>query len=84
MTDFDYTHLTPFEPAARIYCAMNDQDPDQAMEVPHPMLAGVGLKRPAWHFPAENMINLSQMLSAMKQAAQIQQSKAHEDLMGRH
>ena len=32
-------------------------------------LAGVKFTRPAWHFPAENMINLSQMLAAMKQAA---------------
>lgn len=68
--DFDYAHLTPFEPAARIYCGMVDQDPDEQMELPHPMgLAGVKFTRPAWHFPAENMINLSQMLSAMKQAA---------------
>jgi len=32
-------------------------------------LAGVKFTRPAWHVPAENMINLSQMLTAMKQAA---------------
>ena len=24
--EFDYAHLAPLEPAARIYCAMNDQD----------------------------------------------------------
>ena len=33
------------------------------------MLQGVALKRPAWHFAAESMLNLSQMLAAMKQAA---------------
>ena len=65
----DFSHLTPFEPAARIYCAMNDQPADAMMEVPHPFLLGVQLKRPAWHFPAENMINLSQMLTSMRQAA---------------
>ena len=67
--DLDFTHLTPFEPAARIYCAMNDRDPDQQMQVEHPFLAGVPFSRPAWHFPAENMINLSQMLTAMRRAA---------------
>lgn len=72
-----FDHLTPYEPAARIYCTMNDQDPDQEMEVPHPFIQGAGLKRPAWHFPAENMINLSQMLTAMKQAAKQASPDAH-------
>ena len=46
--DFDYAHLTPYEPAARIYCGMVDQDPDEQMELPHPMgLAGVKFTRPA-------------------------------------
>lgn len=72
MLDFDYTHLTPYEPAARIFCDMSEQDPDEALEVPHPMgLAGVKFTRPAWHFAAENLINLSRMLTAMKQAAQM-------------
>ena len=70
--DFDFTHLTPYEPAARIFCGMNSQDPDEQMQVPHPLgLAGVKFTRPAWHFPAENMINLSQMLTAMRQAAEM-------------
>lgn len=74
MTEFDFSHLAPLEPAARIFCGMNDQDPDEEMQVPHPMgLAGVKFTRPAWHFAAENMLNLSQMLAAMKQAALGQQ-----------
>jgi hypothetical protein len=66
--EFDFSHLKPFERAARIFCGMNDQNPDELMDVPHPMLAGVKLPRPAWHFAAETMINLSQMLSALNQA----------------
>lgn len=66
--DFDFTHLTPYEPAARIYCGMTDKNPDELLDVPHPLLEGVALKRPAWHFPAEHMVNLSRMLVAMRQA----------------
>lgn len=68
--EFDYAHLAPLEAAARIYCKMNDQDADERMRVPHPMgLQGVEFTRPAWHFAAEHMLNLSQMLAAMRQAA---------------
>ena len=64
---FDFAHLTPLEPAARLFCQAQDQDPDEPMEVPHPMgLAGVKFSRPAWHFPAENMLNLSLMLACMR------------------
>jgi hypothetical protein len=64
---FDYTHLTPLEQAARLFCQTQDQDPDVELQVPHPMgLEGVKFTRPAWHFPAENMLNLSLMLACMK------------------
>lgn len=64
-----FDHLAPLEPAARIFCAMNGQDPDEQMPVPHPMGLAVPFSRPAWHFAADQMLNLSQMLAAMKQAA---------------
>lgn len=80
--DLDFQHLTPLEPAARIFCAMNQQDPDEEMQVPHPFLQGIPLKRPAWHFAAENMLNLSQMLAAMKQAAQLQQEEKRDPRQG--
>lgn len=68
--DFNYDHLAPLEPAARIFCAMNGQDADEPMRVPHPLgLQGVEFTRPAWHFAAEQMLNLSQMLTAMRQAS---------------
>ena len=64
---FDFAHLAPLEAAARLFCTSQDQDPDEQMEVPHPMgLAGVKFSRPAWHFPAENMLNLSLMLACMR------------------
>lgn len=64
---FDFTHLAPLEAAARMFCQTQDQDPDEALEVPHPMgLQGVKFTRPAWHFPAENMLNLSLMLACMR------------------
>lgn len=75
----DFDHLNPLEPAARIFCAMQGQDPDEQMQVPHPFLQGVPFTRPAWHFPAENMLNLNQMLVAMKQAAQAAKPKKTDD-----
>lgn len=66
---FGYEHLTPFEPAARIFCDLSDQDPDEQLEVPHPMGLAVPFARPAWHFAAENLINLSRMMVAMQRAA---------------
>ncbi len=67
-------HLTPYEPAARILCGMQNQDPDQKVPAPHPLgLRGVEYTRPAWEFAAEALIDLSQMLAALKQAAALQQ-----------
>lgn len=79
---FDFTHLAPLEPAARLFCQAQDQDPDEALEVPHPMgLQGVKFTRPAWHFPAENMLNLSLMLACMRRypaaAPEAANDKAH-------
>ena len=79
---FDFTHLTPLEQAARLFCTAQDQDPDEALEVPHPMgLQGVKFTRPAWHFPAENMLNLSLMLACMRRfpaaAPEAANEKAH-------
>ena len=69
--DIDYSHLAPFETAARIFCGMNDQNPDEEMGGQHPLLAGVKHTRPAWHFAAEALMNLSQMLTAMRRAQEL-------------
>lgn len=76
--EFNYAHLAPLEKAARIFCQLNDRDADEELEVPHPMgLAGVKFSRPAWHFAAEALLNLNQMLVALKRAAELQQPQAH-------
>ena len=67
--EFNWDHLKPLERAARIFCQMNAQDADEQMSVPHPMLQGIQLHRPAWHFAAEALLNLNQMLVALKQAS---------------
>ena len=64
------THLTPYEPAARIYCAMQAMDPDEMVPTPHPMGLYVEHSAPMWHQVAESMLNLSMLLVAMKQAAE--------------
>jgi hypothetical protein len=66
--EFNYDHLVPLEPAARIYCAMRERDADEVIHLEHPLgLAGVTFSRPAWHFVAEEMLNLNMMLVAMRQ-----------------
>jgi hypothetical protein len=72
---FDYAHLAPLEPAARAFCAMRQQDADEAMAVPHPLVKGAKLQRPAWHFAAENLLNLSMMLVALRESAQSEGGK---------
>ncbi len=68
--DFDYSHLEPYKRAAYIFCGMNGQNPDEEMGGEHPLLQGVQMTRPAWHFAAEALINLSQMMVSMRQAEQ--------------
>ena len=69
MAEFDFSHLAPLESAARIFCGMRGYDPDEMLDIPHPLgLAGVPFQRPQWHLAAENLLNLSQMLAALSQA----------------
>lgn len=63
-------HLAPLEPAARILCGMQDQDPDQEIPSPHPLGLAIPYARPAWEFAAEALLGLQQMLVALKQAAE--------------
>lgn len=65
---FDRPHLAPLEPAARILCRMNGDDPDQQLKHPHPLGLQVPFTIPLWHQAAEALLNLTQMLSALKQA----------------
>jgi hypothetical protein len=61
--------LVPYEEAARRYCQLSALDPDHEMERPHPIILGQTLSVPFWHIVAEQMIDLSKMLVAMKECS---------------
>lgn len=61
--------LAIYEPAARIYCTSAGVDPDEEIPVPHPLGIAVLTTVPRWTIEAERLIDLSRMLTAMKQAA---------------
>jgi hypothetical protein len=62
-------HLAPFEPAARIYCEHTGADPDGTTPLPHPLIQGASIHVLNWRLAAERLLDLSTMLTAMKQAA---------------
>lgn len=64
-------HLAPFEMAARIYCSRRGVDPDAAVPTPHPIIKGATVNHIAWRLEAERLLDLSMMLSAMRQASQV-------------
>lgn len=66
--NFDRPHLAPLEPAARILCQLNGDDPDQQIAHPHPLGLQVPFTIPLWHNAAEALLHLTQMLSALKMA----------------
>lgn len=68
-------NLKKFEQAARIYLESSGQDPDQEMRVPHPTLVGQYKKFPIWHVAAEELIDFSRKLTALKKAAELQKPK---------
>lgn len=62
-------HLAPYEPAARIFCTKTSTDPDEPIAVPHPLGIAVPHEVPRWQLVADELIHLSLMLSAMREAA---------------
>jgi hypothetical protein len=60
--------LAPYEHAARIYCTLNGVNPDQVVRTPHPIIKGISVEQPLWHEAADRLLDLSRMLTAMKQA----------------
>jgi hypothetical protein len=62
------TNLAPYEPAARIYCKRVGLDPDLMIAVPHPLGLQVSHSVPQWYFVAEDLIDLSHKLGAMREA----------------
>lgn len=66
-------HLAPFERAARIYCGREGIDADQPMPVPHPVIIGSVMHVPLWLGVAEQLLDLSKLLSCMKAAQKEEQ-----------
>lgn len=62
-------HLAPFGAAARSYCAKVGVDPDATVKMPHPLVRGAVIDSPPmWHDAAERLIDLSMMLSSLREA----------------
>jgi hypothetical protein len=70
-------HVTAYQVAARIYCAMIGANPDQPVQLPHPQLAGVSMGVPFWYTVAERMLDLSLLMRSIK--AQADQQRAAND-----
>lgn len=60
--------LKPYEAAARIYCAKIGADPDEPIALPHPIIQGAVFSIPTWTDVAERMLDLSVLLSSIRQA----------------
>lgn len=67
----EQAHPAPYEAAARIYCERAGLDPDEITTVRHPLIAGASLTFRQWYHVAERMIDLSNMLTAMKRAKEL-------------
>jgi len=66
---FDKEHLKPLERAARILCELNGDDPDQPIQVPHPLGLKVPFSEPLWYHAASALNDFNKMLIALKRAA---------------
>ncbi len=73
-------HLKPYEAAARIYCVKVGADPDEGVQVPHPLGIAVPFRVPRWTLEAERLIDLSMMLLAMKEAANVSKEEGRVSL----
>ncbi|SDH41689.1 hypothetical protein [Propionivibrio dicarboxylicus] len=67
-----HPQLAAFEAAARLYCTKAGVDPDDGVQVPHPLGIDVPHFVPRWHIEADRLVDLSRMLSAMRDVARAQ------------
>lgn len=65
-----HDRLKPFERAARIYCKKNGVDPDATRKERHPVIVGMTRDVPHWHEAAERLLDVSLMLSSLREAAE--------------
>ena len=59
----------PYEPAARLYCEKKGINPDEKIPVAHPQGLLVPHYCRAWELAAEQLMDLSMMLTALREAA---------------
>lgn len=62
-----FAHLKPLELGARSLCAARGVDPDERFPTAHPQgIVGTLFYRPLWHLAAEELLDLSLQLSALR------------------
>lgn len=62
----------PLEAMARLYCVKSGIDPDEEVAVPHPLGLSVPYFVTRWQVESERLLDLSRMLSAMKEVRDAQ------------
>jgi hypothetical protein len=60
--------ISPLEAPARTLCELRGQDPDEMIRVPS-MFAGVENLEPLWHAAAQELLMVTQCLTALKRHA---------------
>lgn len=63
-------HLQPFEAAARLYCVNCGINPNNEIKQRHPLGLALPYTVPQWTLEAERLLDLSRMLSALRDVAQ--------------
>lgn len=76
MAKFVPDEVKPFEMAARIYMKKIGADPDALIPQPHPTLANIDVRVPAWCFVAQELIDMSMRLSSIREASEVTKGKA--------
>lgn len=63
--------LAPYERAARIYCTRMQLDPDDMVQATGTAVVALANLRPRWFTVAEQMVHMSVMLVAMREAQEV-------------
>jgi hypothetical protein len=62
-------NLTPYERAARIFCAKSGLNADATVQLEHPTFLGTTVEVKQWELVAERMYDLSLLMTSMRDAA---------------
>lgn len=71
-----FAHLKPYERASRILCGKLGINPSELVECANPTGLAIPAYRPQWMDAALDLIHLSNMLAAMKEAAEEEKQNA--------